>query len=172
MSNIEEKEDPVKQVKQAISEINEQLDEHLDAINENTNEIQANYSQTCELETKLNKITEQLQQLQEIIGELTGKKLGSEQEIIIEQLTKEEQRIFLVLYTEERPVSYLDLAYKLNMSLSLLRTYITSMIEKGIPLQKSFYNNRAHVLLDKAFKDLQAKKNIVKLSQTMLIQNI
>lgn len=83
-------------------------------------------------------------------------------------LSEEEQKVFLVLYTEEKPIPHFELARRLGISVSLLRSYITSMIEKGVPIQKAYFQRIPHISLEKNFKAYQAKKNIIDLRQTAL----
>jgi len=48
------------QLHDAFSQIKDEFEDHLTAINENTNEIQANYELVCNIDQKLNKLTERL----------------------------------------------------------------------------------------------------------------
>jgi biotin operon repressor len=157
-------------LKQAVSSINNEMEDHLDSINENTNEIQANYEYLCELDNKINKLNEKIEEIQIILSKLTGKKLDLQPDYTsIEPLTKQEQKIFLVVYTEERPISYMEISSKMNLPLTMVREYITSLIEKGVPIQKTYMKGRPFVLLEQSFKSLQAKQNVVKIDQRVLI---
>jgi len=49
-----------------------------------------------------------------------------------------------------------------------VREYVTNLLEKGIPIQKKYVNTIPHLLLDPKFKNLQAKKNILKIEQKIL----
>ena len=156
-------------LKLALSRINEEFEDHLDSINENTTEIQANYDYLCEIDNKIEKLGEKLEEIQLILSKMTGKRLEMQNsESYVKPLTKAEQQIFLVLYTEEKPISYMELSKKLNLSLTLIREYIYHLIEKGVLVQKTYVKGRPHVILDKKFKDLHAKKNLVKIDQQRL----
>ena len=156
-------------LKLALSRINEEFEDHLDSINENTNEIQANYDYLCEIDNKIEKISEKLEEIQLVLSKMTGKKLEMQApESFIKPLTKAEQQIFLVLYTSEKPISYMELSKNLNISLTLIREYVANFIGKGIQIQKTYIKGRPHVMLDKKFKDLHAKKNLVKIDQQRL----
>ena len=48
----------------ALNGIKKELGEHLQAINENTNEIQSNYEYFNRIENKINKLTERIDQIQ------------------------------------------------------------------------------------------------------------
>ena len=54
------------------------------------------------------------------------------------------------------------------MPISLARQYITNLLEKGIPIQKKYIKQRPYIYLDQKFKNLQAKKNILKIEQKIL----
>jgi ribosomal protein S25 len=84
-------------------------------------------------------------------------------------LTEKEKAVFLNLYTEHKPITYSDLATKLNISIELTRQYIISLKEKGVPIQKTYKNTRPYLSLDPKFKNLQAKKNILKIEQKILV---
>ena len=167
---FDEKPEDLKQfVQSTFSKIHEELEEHLDAINENTNEIQANYEYLCELDKKIQHLQEEIKQLKNIISKITGQPIQSKPETNqIQPLTQEEQKVFLALYSESKPISYLELAQKLNLSLTLIRTYVTNLISKGIPVQKTYIKGRPLISLEPGFKELQAKENIVGLNQKLL----
>ncbi len=153
----------------SISEIREEFDDHLEAINENTSEIQSNYEYLCALDSKITKLNERIDDVFSVLSKLTGKKLNKNVSYEdIDPLTTMEKNVFLNLYTEDQPISYSDLAKKMNMSISLARQYITNLLEKGIPIQKKYVSQRPYIYLDQKFKNLQAKKNILKIEQKIL----
>ena len=51
-------------MKKVLAEIKDELNDHLDAINHSTNEISSNYEYLCEIDFKINKLAERLDQLQ------------------------------------------------------------------------------------------------------------
>ncbi len=158
-----------KNVKIAFSEVHNEFEDHLDGINENTNEIQANYEYICEVDNKISKLNERIDDIYNVLSDLTGKKMRKMPAYEdIDPLTTEEKNIFLNLYTEPEPISYVDLARKMNMPISLTRQYITNLLEKGIPIQKEYKKTRPFIYLDKKFKNLQAKKNVLKIEQRIL----
>jgi len=56
----------------------------------------------------------------------------------------------------------------MNMPISLARQYITNLLEKGIPVQKKYISAKPYIFIDPKFKNLQAKKNILKIEQKIL----
>ena len=72
----------------------DELDDHLDSINQNTNEIQSNYEYMCRLEAKMDKICERLATLQIRLNELDQ---GNDKPARI-NLSYEEKKVFLAIY--------------------------------------------------------------------------
>lgn len=138
-------------------EIKKVLDEHLSAINGNTTEIQALFDYLQELETKNENLTKRLEELQLSQGQIIEKP-------IISPLNKVERKIFLILYTEEIPLSYKEIAIKAELPLALVPECISTLINKGIPFKRSLYNDKLFLKLDPEFKELQAKENLVNLN--------
>jgi len=146
--------------------IKHEFEEHLQAINENTNEIAANYEYTCELERKLDRVSERVDQIQMYL-EAEGNPITKTNNFDIKRLNRKEQEVFLVIYTleeEKGSLTYEDIAKKLSISEQLTAGYVTSMVEKGVPIMKRYINSKPYLRLDPEFKTLQAKENILQLS--------
>lgn len=135
--------------------IRQELDEHLSAINENTAEIQAVFDYLQELEVKVERLCQRLDQLQLGQEKIMDKPLA---------LTHLEKKVFLALYTEETPLSYQEIAVKCNLPVSLIPDCLSALVSKGIPLQRSFYTEKLFLKIDPKFKELQAKENLLNLS--------
>ncbi len=149
-------------------EIREELDEHLGAINENTNEISSNYEYLCELDFKLDRLSERIDHLQLFLEKSFGFQPDIKPKFQCKPLTNNEQDVFLVLYTLEEKkgaVSYEDIARKTGLSVDLVSSYITRMIEKNVPVIKRYVNNVPYLRLDPQFKLIQAKENVLNLNQ-------
>ncbi len=102
------------QLHDAFSQVKDEFEDHLVAINENTNEIQSNYELLCDIDQKLNKFAERLDRI-EIFLHKQGLEAEEKQEFRPVRLSKREQEIFLILYTLEEvkgSVTYLDIAKK------------------------------------------------------------
>jgi len=147
------------EVKQVFSSIREQLDDHLTAINENTNEIHSNFEALCELNNKVDKLIERIDKME---SSLFGRK--AEPVFKVKPLTKKEKELFLALYAlmEDLPhATYQHLARKLCWTESLVASYITMLIAKGVPIKKRFFDKKAILSIDPKFRQIQAKKNIL-----------
>ncbi len=79
-------------------------------------------------------------------------------------LTNREKEVFMAIYSlgEMQPcMSYKQLAKKLCTSESLVASYITNIIEKGVPIVKKYDAGIAYIKLDDLFRQVQAKENLV-----------
>ena len=150
-----------------FTKIKHEFEEHLQAINENSNEIAANYEYICEVENKLDKLSERIDQIQMYLASTSGINIVKSKSFDVKRLNRREQEVFLVIYTleeEKGSITYADIAQKLGISEQLAVNYVTSIIEKGVPIIKRYINLKPHLNLDPEFKTLQAKENILQLS--------
>ena len=138
--------------------IKQELDEHREAINSNTNEFGAIYDLLEEYDKRIEKLNERVDELQMHV--IPQKEL--ENEI---KLTHREQEVFLVLYTVEESVSAKSIAKILGFSDEMVHTYVYNLISKGVPVKKKFVKEKTMLYLDGRFKSLQAKKNLVKIDE-------
>ena len=156
-----------KSLKSEFTKIKHEFDEHLQAINENTNEIAANYEYICEIESKLDRLNERVDQIQMCLESSSNMACARKNIFDVKRLNRREQEVFLVIYTleeEKGSVTYADIAEKIGISEQLAGNYVTSIIEKGVPIIKRYINSRPYLRLEPEFKTLQAKENILQLS--------
>ena len=149
--------------KEALKSIKKELDEHLEALNENTSEIQASYGCMNEINDKLEKLAERVEAI-EIFLQQHSNFNAIEKTFDIKPLTKTEQHVFLVIYAledEKGLVSYADLIKKTGLPSYVVSEYMARLVEKGIPLLKKYVNNIPYIKLNPEFKRLQAKENIL-----------
>ncbi len=150
-----------------LTKIKHEFEEHLQAINENTNEISANYEYICEIENKLDKLSERVDQIQMYLESNPDIAISKRNNFDVKRLNRREQEVFLVIYTleeEKGSLTYKDIAEKLDIPEQLAGSYVTSMIEKGVPIIKRYINSKPYLRLDPEFKTLQTKENILQLS--------
>ena len=156
-----------KKLRAEFTKIRHEFEEHLQAINENTNEIASNYEYTCELEKKVEKFSERLDQVQMHLESNGAMPTAKRTNFDVKKLNRREQEVFLVIYTleeEKGSVTYEDISKKLGISEYLAANYVTSIIQKGVPIIKRYLNSRPYLRLDQEFKTLQIKENILQLS--------
>ena len=143
----------------------EELDDHRLAINENTEETAATNEFLNELNRKLEKLTERVDELTLLIK---GSK--EEKKFDLQPLTEKEKGVFQALYvlTESQPyASYEQLARKTLLTKAIVMDVLTSIIQKGVPVLKKFDGNTVFLKLDQEFRQLQAKENVVGLNSLL-----
>lgn len=154
-------------IKEVFSEIKDEFEDHLIAINENTNEIQSFYQYLVEIDSKIEKLGQRIDQIQLFLQKTSDFSLEEAPRYSIKPLTKKEQEIFLLLYTAENngAVDYSYIAHITGITEELVCCYVTSLIEKGVPVLKRCINGRVYPYLKQGFKELQTKENIVGIEQ-------
>ncbi len=141
-----------------ISRIKEELEDHLLSINESANEIQSLSAEVRHLSNRLQSFESAIRLVLEKLG------LNSGQTWKIVPLSPKEKQVFLALYliTESAPsATYKQLSRRTGFNESLVAGYITSMMEKGVPLQKKHVGGVAFVSIEQSFREAQAKQNIL-----------
>lgn len=151
-------------LKESFRLTRDELDDHRESINQNTNEIQTNYEYLCKLESKLNKITERLDELSMFFKQLNGQE---KRKFTVSQLTRKEQEVFLVIYMNEG-VTVKDLSRRLAITPELGESYLGNLITKGIPIiRKRIAGTVELIEIDSEFKAIQAKENILRINETI-----
>lgn len=148
----------------AFSKVKEELSEHLDSINQNTGEFESVHQRITTLEFMFEKLVER-------VDELTMQKkpetFSPEQFDVT--LTLREQEMFVILYTSTDELSALQIAKYLGLTEELVHSHIYKLIAKGIPVIKQFVDDATlKYSLDKVFKDLQARKNLIHINSDVL----
>lgn len=137
----------------------EELDDHREAINENTTELASAYEFMDELGRRLDKLQERLD---ELVLHVKGRPV--EPVFSLSPLSSREKEVFRALYelTEERAlISYDDLARRCALTKQLIANHIAAMLQKGVPVLKKKDGSKVFIRLDPAFRELQAKKNVI-----------
>lgn len=129
--------------------------EHLEAINNNTNEIQSNYEAILELQSKIEHLSERIDNLTLMLNPHFSK--------ISSNLSNIERELFLILYRSNKALTSNDISHRTGLPLEIIENNILSLINKGIPIiiVSDLENSKKTYLLDPVFKDLQSRKNII-----------
>ena len=138
-----------KEFEACIKGIREEMDDHLEAINSNTNEIMSNYEYMCQLDSRLSKVEEKLDELLLAAGIHPSSKYH---DFKLPKLTKSEQELYEFLLEIEKPIGCRELAFKLALTQTLLAEYLTALIEKGIPVGKRYSGSDILISLDVRFQ--------------------
>lgn len=150
-------------VKMAFQKVGEEFSDHLDTINANTSEIEALTQAMYVLEEKIDKLNER-------IDEISVTKSFENREIPHTEfnLTVQEQEIFVTLYTSERFLSIKEIARLVGSTSETTQLIIKRLVSKKIPILKEVNGKETYYALDKYFKHLQAKQNLIKLSESVI----
>ena len=146
-------------IKSAFKEVKLELEDHLQTINHSTREIQSIYDYLSELDAKIDKVNERIDEIQMFLNPDIEDKSNI-------SLTNREQEVFMVLYSEESVVLK-DIARKLGFTEEMVNKYVYNLISKGVPVLRTFVDNSVCFSLDLKFKDIQAKRNILNINESI-----
>jgi len=142
-------------IRNAFRSVKAELDEHLESINQNTAEIQANSGLLAEMEAKVDKICERLDELELVVNPGKFKRVDA-------KLTPREQEVFMMLYLS-KGLSLGEIARRLGFTQDMVNSYIFNLISKGVPVRKELVGDVLVFSLDPEFKDLQARRNVLEI---------
>lgn len=146
-----------KTMQSTILDMRDELDQHLDSINQNTMEIQGNYDYLEELDKRMDKIESKLDQLSQLLSQH-----HIQQEPIESiSLTSEEKELFFTLYTSQEPLSFEELAHRTKVESFMIEDFLSSMQIKKVPLEIKHFAGKTFVLLSENFKNRQAKERLI-----------
>lgn len=153
------------QVNEDLKAIKDELEEHLDTINANTSEMEMLHDYLAEIDAKLDKINERLDEIQMHTGMSDRPEFKQHEKIA---LTLREQEVFLTLYTANHYLAHADISRRIGLPEEQVKKYIKSLIAKGVPIIEKHSKDNLLVALDPIFKDLHAKEKVVSLNQSIL----
>lgn len=142
-------------VRKAFKAVKAELDDHLEAINQNTAETQANQGWLAELDAKINKLSERLDEIELVINPDRARKMDV-------KLTPREQEVFMTLYLS-KGLSPSQIAKHLGFTDGMVNTYLFNLMSKGVPIRKELADDVMVFTLDSEFKDLQARRNVLEI---------
>jgi DNA-binding NarL/FixJ family response regulator len=140
-------------IRKAFRAMKAELDEHLDAINQNTSEIQANQGLLSELEAKMDKLAERLDELEFLVNPDKFRKMDV-------RLTPREQEVFMTLYINKE-LSSSQIAKRLGFTEEMVNAYIFNLLSKGVPVKRELADDLVVFSLESDFKELQARRNVL-----------
>lgn len=149
-----------KNIVSSFAKVKSELDDHLYAINQNTQELSVVQQQLLELTQKIDKLSGRIDEFS-----LSSTTLSVPDKI---DLSLREQEVFLALYTADSEKSVGDISRYLGLSEDMVQAVLYRLIEKGIPLESFSQQNVALFALSSDFKDIQARKTIVELDERVL----
>ncbi len=150
-----------KGIRQSFEKIKEEMDNHLDTINKNTDEIQMLYDYLTEVDSKIEKLSERMDNMEMV--------LDPQMEALACNLSlnKKEQEVFVVLYTADDKVTTEEIAQTLGYTEEMVLNYLYNLISKDIPIIKECRGETMLLSLNPKFEDLQAKKNVLNIEESV-----
>jgi DNA-binding NarL/FixJ family response regulator len=149
-------------IRKAFKAVKTELDDHLDAINQNTAETQANQGWLSELDAKINKLSERLDEIELLINPDRARKMDV-------KLTPREQEVFMALYLS-KGLSSSQIAKHLGFTDDMVNMYIFNLMSKGVPVRKELADDVVVFTLDSEFKILQARGNVLEIDSRIASQ--
>ncbi|MBN2566547.1 hypothetical protein JXB02_00505 [Candidatus Woesearchaeota archaeon] len=165
--------DAISEMRGIVGQMRDELDDHLDAINENTNEICSHYEQLTDVEAKIAKLAERIDDIQNTLARnfITDPLVDepAPEEYKVGALTFREQEVFLALYTIDGSdgATYSLVAKRTGLTDEIVQRYVQNLIIKGVPVVKRYRDGTANLSLEESFKGLQAKHNLVKINDSI-----
>lgn len=141
-----------KGVRDAFLKVQDESDEHLDSINQNTNEIQSLQEVCSELDCKIDKLGERLDDIQlllENVGLVQKSEFDFAKKI---ELTKSEHEIYDLLINSTDELTYLNISHNTGFDQDSIKSILSRLVEKGVPIVQKFLNNIAYISVHEEFK--------------------
>jgi hypothetical protein len=155
-----------KKLRDAFGKIREERDEHLESINELTNELQSAFDYISDLENKYEKLKEITDELQMFKNSLLLNDKTHFSNII---LSLDEQKLFLSLYVfgEKEPLSFKFLTKKLSIEQDVIKMLLSSLLDKKIPITRERIGTEWYFNIDPRFRELQTRENLIKTHESV-----
>lgn len=150
--------------RKAFDSMAEELDDHLLAINENTEEIGATNNWLSEIEEKMDKLNGRIDSMHMMFRQLLT------QASVKVDLTLEEQKLFMLLNNYNNFLRFEDVCSRLCWENDELMESIISLCDKGIPVIRKEAEKKSFLKLDDDFRKLQQKEGIIKISPAITQQ--
>ena len=147
-----------KKLKKTFQSIKEEFDEHLTAINENTEELAQHSELYNEVDNRMIKLEEKMEELHFMFKQIINQKP------ITLTLSKDEQKVFLVLYTHEKEMTAEEVGLKCHKPKERVEEIFLSLTDKGLPLVLIGQG----YLLRQDFRLRQAKENIITIDEDVV----
>ena len=147
------------ELKVVFSKIKEEFDDHLESINQNTIELQSLFEYLSRLNDKLDKLSAKIDSTT-----VHDRRQSAKKELLTIVLTREEEEVLAILLSNSKRnalTTYDIIAEKLNITPVYTANIVTSLLEKGIPVEKRLLNGNVLVEIDRMFHERDLQYNIV-----------
>ncbi|MGM5483753.1 MAG: hypothetical protein ACQER9_02440 [Nanobdellota archaeon] len=149
LNNFNEVERIKEEMKCNFDNVKNELDEHLESINQNSIEVQSNYDYLEELNKKIDKLEEKMDNVCYMMKNFMHNKT----EVNSEEISESEKEIFLVLYTSNQPLSIEEISLRSSLPVHVVEDTIESLMIKKYPINKKNFADKNFLYLAKNYKD-------------------
>lgn len=153
-----------KNIRESFKNLKLELEDHLDSINDNTNELEHFSEIIYEFDNRLNKIEDTLEFIKNsLVNNDIKKPTGP-------RLNEKESDIFQAIFRQEgEPVLLASLSKEVGIPENSLKRVITAMVNKGIPIMQTNCATGKFFYLENDFREKQLKHNVLNLSTNLTL---
>lgn len=130
----------------ALKEVREELDEHLDALNQNTSEIAAVQEYVSELDLKIEKLTERIDALQALMLSQTPVSKNAL------RLNAKEQDVLQVLQGTAEAMTSVEIGKLCGLTGDMAAQTLYCLKQKGVHILAQTMNDQTYYALDMRYK--------------------
>lgn len=136
-----------------IEQIKEELDEHLEVLNQNTAEVLSLMEYLGEIEQKLDKLTERVDLVQSSLDfEVKTKEI---------RLSAKESGVLKVLFSASEPVTSMEIGRHAGLTSDIVAQTLYCLREKGVPVLAHDLDERTFYVLDNEFRKKNNQKHLI-----------
>ncbi len=154
----------INDIQTELSSFKDELEDHFNTLNDNTTEIDIQNNFICEIDNRITKMEEKVDSLHFLLKQLVTKSSLSV------DLSKDEQRVFLILYTHEKFMRSNAVAEKALLSEGVTEEVLSAVMDKGVPLEREIIDGTVYFRMNSEFKLKQAKENMIKIDSDVTSQ--
>jgi hypothetical protein len=152
------------QLKCDLTKLQDDIDDHFESINGNTREIEIQNNFICEIDNRMTKLEEKMDDIHFLLKQMVNRaKLSVE-------LSKDEQRVFLILYTHDKFVKTSKICEKAFMDKEIVDDALAAIIDKGVPIERDILCGEACYRMDNEFRLRQAKDEVIQIDPEVTSQ--
>jgi len=125
-------------IRKSFSGVREEMEDHLAAINENTDELKQHSSFMDELGSRIESLNEKMESLHLMLMQAMGSSLNENEKRVLDALSKSTSFM-----------SFRDIAFSAGVSELFVKAHLFSMICKGVPLKEKIIDSQSYFALER-----------------------
>lgn len=159
-------EDMEKNVKESFRNLKSELEDHLDSINDNTNEVEYFAELMMEFDNRLTRMENAIFSMTSKVNQI----IPDDNHPRSAKLTDKEADVFQIIFrSENEPVGLNDLSKQTNITENNVKKIVQNMIEKQIPIISTDTTNGRFFYVEESFREKQLKFNVLNLSTNLTL---